>query len=170
MSINCILLTKVRSKGLAIQSICTSGIIQMRKGNSPHEEGDQDLKQPDDKAERGPDHLNKTELFGKEFVQHRLQSVVREPRDLFHHDPFQIEILPQMGDVALQDHREELLQLLHKDSLQLPDGLLPDEHRDHRHGLLQLVAKEVIDVLFNYRQDPLYILRIGDRSFNITKG
>jgi hypothetical protein len=68
MRINCILLTKVRSKGLAIQSIYTNGIIQMRKGNSPHEQGDQDLKQPDDKPERSPDHLNKTELFGKEFV------------------------------------------------------------------------------------------------------
>jgi len=135
-----------------------------------HQQGEQDLYYADEEAEGGADDFHEPEFFGEYLIEHGLESVGGEVGDLVHDDLFQVQIVLKMGNIVLHDDGEELLELRHKDGLQLVDGFVADEHGDHGHGLFEFVPEEVVDVLFHDGEHFLNISRVGDSLFDVLIG
>jgi hypothetical protein len=135
-----------------------------------HQESQPDLQQTDEETQCGADEFDEAELLRQELVKQRFESFRGKPGDLFDHDPFQIEIVAEIGNIVLHNDGEQLFQFLHENCFQLTDGLLADEHRDHRHGLFQLYAQEMVDMFFRERQDARHVILMRDGLFDISEG
>jgi len=135
-----------------------------------HQQGQQDLYHADEEAECGADNFYEPEFFGEYLVQHGFESVGAEIGDLIHDDLFQVQIVLQMGYIVLHDDGKELLQLCHKDGLELVDRFVANEHGDHGHGLFQFVPEEIVDMLFHKGKHFPDIVGVGDGLFDVLVG
>jgi len=99
-----------------------------------HEQGEENLQQPDEEAQGGADDFHEPEFFGKDLVQHNFQPVGGEVGNFVDDDLFQVEVVFEVCHIVFHDDGEKVFQFFHEDGFELADGFVADEHGDHGHA------------------------------------